>query len=129
MAFFNLGALRASLAKKRRYDVCKLVAYNRSKAQVSFSNQFCAIGIALFKGSTLNLKDLLEQGKFLNYYLLIQSKEEILSVFLIVSTLEQVSGISEVLEDRINAVITDSSDRFMLPGRNGCLVKLNGIST
>ena len=43
MAFFNLGALRASLAKKRRYDVCKLVAYNRLKAQVSFSNQFCAI--------------------------------------------------------------------------------------
>lgn len=49
--------------------------------------------------------------------------------FLIVPTLEQVSGISEVLEDRINAVITDSSDRFMLPGRNGCLVKFNGIST
>ena len=53
-----------------------------------------------------------------------------MGIFLIVSAAEDgSSGISKTLEERINKVIPNSSDRFMLPGRNGCFVKFDGIST
>ncbi len=48
---------------------------------------------------------------------------------MIVPTSEQGSGISETLEKRINAVVPNPADRFMLPGKNGCFVSFNGIST
>ena len=52
-----------------------------------------------------------------------------MSVFLIVPADEDEKGIGMALEAKIKEVIPSESDRFMLPGRCGCFVSFNGIST
>lgn len=37
--------------------------------------------------------------------------------------------INKELEDRIDTVIKNSSDKFIFPNKNACLVTFNGIST
>lgn len=55
-----------------------------------------------------------------------------MNVFLIIPTASQegeIATINQELEKRIENVVTESKNRFMLPGRSGCFVAFDGIST